>query len=356
MSKTTTTDGDYPTVTAVGDDGGSETFGLDLERFYIQALNQRFWILGIIALGLLAGLLATLLSTELFRSTARIEISRVTANVTEAEPIELESRGAYIQYFNTQYELLESKFLAQRVIDAGNLARDEEFLSAFELDNGGEVPESRIERILLANVQIEPVPNSSLVDIRFSSPAKQVSADLANLWAQEFLDANYQKRFGANVEAREFLEEQIEELRERLALSEKELIDYANANEIVILDTGGEGEDGTEKSTSTLVGSELAALNTALAEATTRRIAAESALRAGTRNEAGAAASAGLRSKLAEAQSQLAELRSKFGPGYPEIKAKEAEIASLKQALSGESTKAGAGGHRRSASERICSR
>jgi len=162
-----------------------------------------------------------------------------------------------------------------------------------------------------------------------------VSANLANLWAQEFLAANYEKQFGANIEAREFLEQQIEELRERLALSERELVNYANANEIVVI-TGG-GEDGSGTATQTLIGAELSALNEALAQATTQRIEAQAALSAGVKNEAGEAAAANLRSRIADVQSELAELQSKFGPGYPEIKTKKAEIASLREALSGES-------------------
>ena len=71
-----TTTGDYPVVNPAHEGPGSDFFGLDLERFYIQALNLKYWILGILALGLLAGVVATLLATNLYRSTARIEISR----------------------------------------------------------------------------------------------------------------------------------------------------------------------------------------------------------------------------------------------------------------------------------------
>ncbi|MXO91343.1 GumC family protein [Pontixanthobacter aquaemixtae] len=307
---------------------------LNLERYWVQALSLKFWILGLILLGLLFGLIATLLATEYFRATSRIEISRATENITNAAPLERQNRVDEMQYLETQYQLLASKFLARRVIDAGNLARDEKFLTAFGLDEAGTVSEPVLERVLLGNVTITPVEQSNLVDISFSSPSAEVSSSLANLWAEEFLDANYEKRFGQNIEARDFLEEQIEELRERLSISERELVNYANANEIVVINNTG--ENGSETASQSLVGAELAALNQALAEATTERIAAQSALNAGVKNEAGQAAAASLRARLAEEQAELAELQSKFGPGYPEIKAKKSEIASLRQALSGE--------------------
>ena len=299
----------------VGVQAEEEGFHLDLERYWRQALLLKFWIMGIIAAGLFAGLLVTLLSTELYRATARIEISRTVENVTETTPLEIEGRGGEIQFFNTQYELLKSRFLADRVIDAGNLARDEAFLAAFDFEEGAAPSPRMLQGLLRSNVTVTPVPQSALVDVSFSSPSPTVSANIANLWAEEFLSANYDKRFGANIEARDFLEEQIAELRERLAMSERELIDYATNNGIVILNSGGEGE-GSQTASQTLIGSELTALSGALAEATTQRIAAESALRAGARTgAAGTAGTSGLRAQLASLEAQLAELRSRFGPG-----------------------------------------
>ena len=108
-----------------------ERFHLDLERYWIEARTLRYWIAGILAVALLAGLIATLLSTELFRATARIEVSQVAANVTDIDPLENDSRISELQYLNTQYELLESRFMATRVSKRGNLLRDEEFIEVF---------------------------------------------------------------------------------------------------------------------------------------------------------------------------------------------------------------------------------
>ena len=291
-----------------------EGFHFDLERFWRQALLLKFWILGIIAAGLFTGLLVTLLSTELYQATARIEISRTVDNITETTPLEAERRGGEIEFFNTQYELLQSRFIAERVADSGNLLRDKEFLAAFDLQDQGSVSAAAVEGILRSNVTVSPIPLSALVDVSFSSPSPTVSANIANLWAQEFLAANYDKRFGANIEARDFLEEQIAELRERLALSERELIDYATNNGIVILDAGTATE-GTQTASQTLIGSELTALSDALAQATTQRIAAEAALRAGApRIGATTTGTTGLRAQLASSEAELAQLQSRFGP------------------------------------------
>jgi capsular polysaccharide biosynthesis protein len=184
----------------------NDGFHLDLERYWIEARSLRYWLGGILVVTVLAGLIATLLSTELYRANTRIEVSQTTANVTAIDPLENESRVSEIQYLNTQYELLESRFMAARVAKAGNLLRDEAFMEAFALNEATEEVAVRdVEKLLLENIAVAPITQSSLVDVSFSSPSPEISAKVTNLWAEEFIAANYEKRFGANIDARDFL-------------------------------------------------------------------------------------------------------------------------------------------------------
>ena len=163
--------------------GGTEGFHLDLERYWIEARALRYWLGGIVVVCLLAGLIFTLLSTELFRASARIEVSQISANVTDIDPVENESRVSELQYLNTQYELLQSRFMALRVAKAGNLLRDEDFIEIFGLDQKDEITGRDIEKVLLDNISVAPIRQSSLVDVSFSSPSPEVSAKITNLWA-----------------------------------------------------------------------------------------------------------------------------------------------------------------------------
>ncbi|WP_173204168.1 Wzz/FepE/Etk N-terminal domain-containing protein [Sphingopyxis sp. BSNA05] len=305
----------------------------DLERFWQQAINLRYVILGIIVFSLVVGLIMTLLQTPLYRSTARIEISQIESDVTNIGDVELQNISKDRQYFATQYELLQSRSLANRVVSAGNLTRDKNFQNAFGLAERG-VSDNAAANILLGNISIQPIEFSSLVDISFSSPDPKLSAEIANLWAQEFLGMNFDKRFGSNVQAQKFLGDQISEMREKLERSEQELIDYANANEIVNI-TPIASEEGATGGGQTLASSELSALSGDLARATAARIEAESALRASAAAAGAGSASAVLKSRLSEVQAKLASLKSQFGPSYPQIVALEAEEASLKSSMQG---------------------
>ncbi|WP_197458128.1 GumC family protein, partial [Erythrobacter sp. HI0077] len=314
------------------DDRGSsnDSVAIDLERYWHEAIGLKYWLAGLITLGVLIGILITLLATPLYQASARLEVSQVTADVTNLDSLEVDSQISELQYLNTQYELLVSRFMAKRVMDAGNLSRDEAFREAFGIEE--EEPQARsIQRLLFENVSISPISQSSLVDVTFSSPDPAVSAEITNLWVREFVAANYEKRFGANIEARDFLQSQIAELRERLSDSERELVEYANANEILVLNAGG--ETGSESAGQTLVGADLQALNMALAAAVADRVSAQAAVVGGNfpsgdpRNQ--------LLTNLSEAEAELAVLRANFGPEYPEVQEKQAEVNSLRSAISG---------------------
>ncbi len=144
-------------------------FHLDLERYWLEARAVRYWLLGIVALALLAGLVVTLLMTSLYRANARIEVSQVTVNVTAIDTMKNDSRASMLQYLNTQYELLASRFMAARVADAGNLLRDEAFIDAAGLDQSQGLTEADIQNALLAGITITPIEQSSLVDIGYSA-------------------------------------------------------------------------------------------------------------------------------------------------------------------------------------------
>src|SRR5690606_34686474 len=93
------------------------------------------WIVGGIILGSLTiALVITLLATPQYTSTARVQVNRVTANVSNVEGVQPEGAVLnYDEFYNTQYSLLESASLAQRVVRVLNLAQDDEFLEAFGL-------------------------------------------------------------------------------------------------------------------------------------------------------------------------------------------------------------------------------
>lgn len=304
------------------------------ERVWQTVKNNKLLIAALVAASLVIGVLATLLMTPKYQASARIEISRVEANVTAVEGVETQDQVLDAQYYETQYELLRSRSLAEQVVRQGELNTNEAFLEAFDIEASDERmardPERFIASILLQNVSIAPVGSSNLVDIRFTSPSAAVSANVANLWATEYIASNLSRRFGATNEARQFLEGRLEQLRERLENAERELISYAADRNLFTVDTVDSGSSG-ETASQTLVASDLQTLNSALAEATTARIAAQSALDASRSALApeDAAAIQPLRQRKAELTAERAQLRATAGEEYPTVRALSDQIDQL---------------------------
>ncbi|MEL6737421.1 MAG: Wzz/FepE/Etk N-terminal domain-containing protein, partial [Pseudomonadota bacterium] len=85
-----------------GGDGGDGSITLDLERYWLEARVLKFWIGGIIAGCLLLSLIVTLLLRPVYEAQARIEVSQITANVTDIDPLDGGASVSENQYLNTQ--------------------------------------------------------------------------------------------------------------------------------------------------------------------------------------------------------------------------------------------------------------
>jgi polysaccharide biosynthesis transport protein len=307
--------------------------GVSLFEHYLQvARNHKLLIAAIILGSLIVGLITALLSEERFRATTRIEISQTQDNVTQVRGVQADDIRQDRLYLPTQYELLRTKSLAGRVVRELNLGQDQQFLASYGIELGADANvEERLAPVLLGSVTIAPVQSSSLVDIQVTGRDREVTAKLANAWADQFIAENLDRRYGATIEARQFLEERLAQTRERLEDAEKQLITYASNRGLLTVEQPNTAGDSQGTVAQTLVASDLQALNEALARATADRISAEAAVAAGSTSDTSNTSStvSALRQRRAEANAQLAELSSRFGDGYPPVIALKAQVAQL---------------------------
>lgn len=324
-------------------DTESSIASIAFEKYFDILKNNKLLIAGFIALTLALGLAAALLATPQYRATARIQISAAEQNITNVQSVQDNSVLTDRAYLPTQYELLESNSLAMRVVRTLDLRNDDEFLEAFEIAPGevADLDEELVET-LFDNVEIDPITDSFLVDVKFSSPSPTLSARLANAWTAAFIEEDLSRKYGATTEAREFLEERLAQTRERLELAERELIAYATDEGLLTLETDQGQADSSSTASQTLVATELAAFNGALNQAVAARVAAELALSARTgataeSNEAFAnGVLAQLRARRSELQIELAEVTSRFEDEYPPVQALRAQLAQIESAIASE--------------------
>lgn len=314
-------------------------------RQYLRiAVRWRYVILGAVAISVVLGLILTLLMTPKYTAAATIEISRDSDQVTSFQGVEQEVSVADQEFYQTQYGLLRSRSLSERVAAQLRLVDDPKFFELFgtpdsdpalQLVNGRYPASGRVKRqrvageILLRHLSISPTRLSRLVDLGFTSPDAGLSARVASAWAENFIQTNLERKVQATSYGRNVLQRQLTELKEKLDQSQRQLVAYASAQRIINLPAqSGDGKATAERS---IVADDLAALNTSLSQATADRIQAEArfeqAGRAGASTEAlRNMAINNLRQRRAELAAEYQRLMTQFEPGYPAARAIQSQI------------------------------
>lgn len=329
---------------------------MPLIRQYLRiAIRWRYVILSAIAACVVLGLVTTLLMTPRYTAIATVEISRDSDKVTDFQGVERETSVADQEFYQTQYGLLQSRSLSERVATQLRLVDDPKFFELFGVDtdrpafeqvNGRYPASGRAMRVrvagevLLKNLGIAPTRLSRLVDIRFTSADAAFSAKVANAWAENFIQTNLERKVQATSYGRNLLQRQLAQTKERLDESQRQLVGYASAQRIINLpaQTGGDGKTTAERS---IVADDLAALNAALGQATADRIQVEAryqqAGRAGASTEAlrNQAINA-LRQKRAELAAEYQRLMVQFEPEYPTARAIQSQIDQLDRSIARE--------------------
>ena len=287
-------------------------------------------------------------ATPVYEARALIQIENQEQKVVQFQQV-LEENRATADYYQTQYRILQSRLLARRTLEDQKLwdhpqfsasskapsafnpmnwpSRAVGFVSAlFVRDTQEErdptetaVQAPAIDK-LLSGLTVVPVRNSRLVEIRFRSPNREVSAQVANALARQYIEQNLEFRFMASKEATEFLDARMAEQRKSLEQSEQALQQYREQTGAVAL------EDRQN-----IVVQRLADLNGAVTRARTDRIEKEAVYNQ-VRNAQSNRALLDtvpailantfiqqLKVQIADLQRQQAQLSEKLGERHPEM-------------------------------------
>lgn len=348
--------------TAVGEPigpsaGPTQTHDQPLIIRYLHIAQRWKWLLvGAVVVAAIIGLIVTLLMTPQYTATSTLEIKRESDRIVNVQGVEPETATIDQEFYDTQWGLLKSPALAQRVAVELRLHENATFFDMFgesiyaeQLQSASTAGGSASQRqdrireagkILLDNVGIAPERRSRLVNIMFTSPDPTLSMRVANAWGNAFISTSLERRFEATSYARQFLEERLEQLRGRLQDSERELVRYASNQRIINVPTAtttGSGNVGTTERP--LVAEDLSIINQELNKAIADRIAAQTRVRGtgGTTSEAlNNTAISDLRSRRAGLASDYARLVAQFEPEYPPARALADQIAEIDRAIARE--------------------
>jgi polysaccharide biosynthesis transport protein len=238
-----------------GDGYSAETrsaFQVNLLEYLRILVKHRWLILSIVAAAVVLGAVTTLMKTPLYTSTIRLQIDRAANKIVQGGNVTPEANNDDDLFMQTQYELLQSRTMAERVASALKLGDDPSFfrprefsiigfvenLFGSEATPAGQVSkkadlQSAAAGIIMGNRVVRPILGSRLVDIGYSDPDPGRAQRIAAAYADAFIASNLDKRFEANSYAKVFLEDQLQQLKLRVEESQKTMLDYGQKEEIV---------------------------------------------------------------------------------------------------------------------------
>lgn len=262
--------------------------GTQLLALLRVGIKWKWLILGMLVAGLAIGLLVTLLTTPIYRGEATLQIERDAPKIVNVEGLQPSGAIQDNEFFQTQYGLLKSRALAERVVKNLDLESDPLFTKegwrpTQEGSSAVISPEvdraARIERAtdhLTKGLHVDPVRSSKLVTVSYDDPDPARAAKIANQVSNDFIQSNLERRYDASAYARNFLEARLAQVRQKLEDSERELAAYATRQQIINVGTAGATKnDPSGNGAQSLTAADLDAANRALAEAQQARILAE---------------------------------------------------------------------------------
>ena len=315
--------------------------GLDLQTLLRILKDNRKLIVAAAIAGLIGGLIITLLTPKMYRADVTLEVNPPKVEILNEKDGGDAPTSTSWDFISTQVGLLRSRTLAERVAQDLNLASDPAIVGK------GGTPASRLgiaTSVVTGGLTAEMPDDGQLIRYSYVSTNPQLAAKVANGIADGFINSSLQRRFDASNYARNFLLQQINKTRGELENSERQLVVYAQAQGIINTGSGEAGSTTTDASS--LQGGSLIALNSALAEATARRVMAEGAYRQ-SRLAGGSAevnmSTSGLRSSKAALEADYQDKLTLLKPDHPDMVALRSRIDELNRQISSEQSRVASG-------------
>jgi succinoglycan biosynthesis transport protein ExoP len=221
-------------------------------------------------------------------------------------------------YVSTQIELMTSPIVLLPVVDKLQLTDDKEFTAGFS--GSPEALREFVQRNLAGAVQVERGTGGQLLYVSASAKTAAKAAEIANAVADLYIEQDRRRVNDPAGERAQRYSEELAELRAKAVAAQDNVTAFRKANGIGDINSIN---NGTEIQS-------LDTLHQKLLETQNLRRALE-AKRSQTDD------SSALTSKtLLDAQLQLAQLSSTYGPQHPKVRELNAQIALAKQSLASE--------------------
>lgn len=341
---------------------------IDLLKLWQTVWYRKWSIISLVMVVTMVAILAVLAITPIYRAAATLLIEQKGAKVVSIEQV-YGLDGAGSEYLQTQFELLKSRPLAERVVRELNLTTHPEidprqqpeplidisgFLANFNfrevipatLPGDLEDPEAiteaeifdQVTRELMERISVEPQGKSQLVKIAVDMADANTAAIAANALANGFIESQLEATMEMSLTATTWMNSRLGELRTKLKDSEDRLQAFREAENLVDVD-----------GVATISAAELSLTGDRMIDARRQRAEAESQYRqvqamrsGGWERLATIPAVLGhpliqqFKAEQAKAQAKVEELSKRYGKGHPAMIAARSDLSAASGSLRGQ--------------------
>ncbi len=332
---------------------------------YLRVVSKRRWtVLAVFVAVITTVAIVTFRQRPVYQGLVQLLIEKENPNILSIKEV-MELDAANADYYQTQYRILQSRSLAQQVIDKLGLAKSPEFTGPDKPALGHSLAQQAIEKLGLAKtpgfatpdqpaaggpaaagklvddflerITIEPLRTTRLVNVRARAFDPKLAALIANTLADLYIGQNLRLKVDTTQQAGTWLSEKAGEARRKLEQSERTLQNFNETNNVISLDER-----------QSLLVQKLEQLGTEITKARTLRIELETrAQQLAAMRKAGSdveglesmseviASSViqGLKTELARIETELADAAKVYTPKHPKIVALAAQLPPLRQRI-----------------------
>lgn len=221
---------------------------------YIKILRRRKWsIVVITSLCILLGVFYLSKATPIYQASTKIQADPVQPNASAQDQYVMNSM--VFLFYETQYEIIQSRKVAETVVDKLDLVNKyKEKQASQSLNNESSLISSIISSIksligkeenktpqqsisdaqirtmlassIQANLNVSGGTQSQIINISFQSENPELAAQIVNAISESYIEFGLESRLSQIKDTAEWLSEQLEELKITLQKSEDRLRDF----------------------------------------------------------------------------------------------------------------------------------
>ncbi len=298
---------------------------MDFSRFFLIILARRKLILFTLIVTLSTTLLVSLLLPKSYKSTATLVLTH-----KGADPVTglIMSSQQITGYMATQLDIIKSSRTALMVVDQLKLDQSGAVKKQYEDSNASVELRNWLATFLLKNLDIETSRDSSVIRINFKGADPAFTSVIANAFANAYQEISVRLTVEPSQKAASYFTEQLNVLRDRLEIAQKNLSQYQHEKGIVDADFRLDVETRRLND----LASQLMAAQADLMGAVSGQ---------GNSSREGESYSAsvktmlinGLKKDLSQAESRFSDISQKLGHNHPSYIGAKAEVEKLRSEL-----------------------